>query len=400
MPTPVASYPSRHCPVCTDAKKTHLFRQTFATLSGGSLLDGFDLVVCQHCGAAYADNIPGQTDFDRYYAEMSKYEYAADVGIATPSDQARFREIVDFLQPHLLVSDRIIDIGCATGGLLAEFKLRGFTSLFGTDPSPSCARIARQLHGLRTQPVTIAQLETLQETFDLALLTGVLEHVREVDESLHRITSRLATTGLLYIEVPDASRYDQHFSAPYQLLSMEHINYFSPVSLVTLLARHGYEPVSVKRVLRQLSPQAIEPCVGGLFRRSDTPAPLLQPDQETRLALERYIAQSAAVENRLHARIDALVAAAVPLAVWGTGTHTLRLLATSRLSAANIVAFIDSNPNYQGKNLVGKPVLSPAAFAGNLADILISSQVAENTIYTTITDSLRWPNRVHRLYAS
>jgi hypothetical protein len=206
----------------------------------------------------------------------------------------------------------------------------------------------------------------------------------------------MTSEGMIYIEVPDASRYDEHFSAPYQLLSMEHVNYFSPTSLAALMARHGFTTLFVTRVLRHLSPQAVEPAVAGLFRREVPPSG--SRDDETGPALRRYLAQSAALEERVHRRIAELVDSRVPLAVWGTGTHTLRLLRTSRLPEANIVAFIDSNANYQGKNLAGRPVISPAEFAGNTAEILISSQVAEETILTTITTNLRLPNRVHRLY--
>ena len=79
--------------------------------------------------------------------------------------------------------------------------------------------------------------------------------------------------------------------------------------------------------------------------------------------MERYIQQSRALEAKIQAKIAALVDAAKPLAVWGTGTHTLRLLETSRLPQARIVAFIDSNVHYQGKTLAGVPIISTAALA-------------------------------------
>lgn len=394
-------HPPRPCPVCTAHAGTKLFRQTFASLSSGSLLEGFDLMLCEACGAAYADDLPAQSAFDHYYAAMSKYEYGAQSGRPSSSDLARFREITDLVQPHLTNGMRLLDVGCATGGLLAEFKARGFANVLGVDPSPSCARLAGELYDVPAEALTIAELHQLSGKADVLFLTGVLEHVRDVDASITHLASCLEADGLFYIEVPDATRYDQHFSAPYQLLSMEHINYFSPGTLTHLLARHGFAPVFVTRLIRHLSPQAIEPCMGGLFRRQAGPIlPPQEPDAELRPALSRYLALSGEVEKRLHTRIDALVDAAVPLAVWGTGTHTLRLLKTSRLAQANIVAFIDSNRNYQNKQLKGIPILAPESLAG-LPDveILISSQVAEAVIYETITSDLRLPNLAHRLYA-
>ena len=392
----------RPCPVCTHAAKRTLFRQNFGTLSQGSLLSGFDLAVCAACGAGYADGIPGQAEFDRYYAGMSKYEYTAQAGVPTESDRRRFQEVADLVAPHLSATGRLLDIGCATGGLLAEFKRRGFPNLEGVDPSPACARLTTQLHGIPARALTIAMLDQLGAPADAAFLTGVLEHVRDVDGSLDRVKGCLGENGLLYLEVPDATRYDHHFSAPFQLLSMEHVNYFSPVSLENLLARHGFRAVFIRRLIRYLSPQAVEPAIGALFRRETPPGPDAGPihhDDETGPALERYLHQSRTLEQQIQQRIAALARAGRPLAVWGAGTHTLRLLETSDLSRANIVAFIDSNVHYQGKTLAGHPVVAPSEFRDETAEILISSQPAEAEIFRTITTELRWPNAVHRLYA-
>ncbi len=391
----------RDCPVCFSPSKRLLFRQEFRQLSAGSLLDGFDLVACGDCGAGYADGIPAQESFDRYYAEMSKYEYSGRAGMPSESDQERFAGMAAMLAPHLHADSRLLDIGCATGGLLGAFRARGFTNLLGVDPSPVCARLAAELHGVPARCATLRTLDTLGERADVALLTGVLEHLRDLDGSLQQVKSCLGAGGSLYVEVPDASRYDRHFSAPFQLFSMEHINYFSPVSLGNLLARHGFAPVFSERKVNPLSAQAAEPTVAALYRLEDpgVGGPSRTPDTETAPALERYIAQSHTLEARVRQTVAALADAGRPLAVWGVGTHTLRLLETSRLPEARIVAFLDSNANYQGKTLAGVPVLAPAEFADREAEVLISTQTAENEIARAIAETLRWPNKVHRLYA-
>lgn len=392
--------PSRNCPVCSMSDKRLLFQQQFGTLSRGSLLTGFELVVCARCGAGYADDIPAQEAFNRYYAEMSKYEYLDRAGVQTQTDLHRFKEVADLVEPQINVRHRLLDIGCSTGGLLAEFKRRGFSNLLGIDPSPACAKLTEQLYGIRAIPLTISTLGQLGEKVDVAFLTGVLEHLRDVDTSIDIVKSCLNPNGFIYFEVPDATRYDRHFSAPFQLLSMEHVNYFSPVSLINLLARHGFSLVFCQRLIRHLSPKAIEPGIGALFRlkSEENGVSNLVHDAETEAALERYIEQSRALEKRLHERISAIAESNKKLAVWGVGTHTLRLLETSRLRYANIVIFIDSNANYQGKSLEGIPVIAPSAFTDKSADILISSQAAEDEIFHLIKEKLHWPNVVHRLY--
>lgn len=393
------SLSSRPCPVCNGQDAEVLFRQDFSAYSAGALMEHYDLALCRRCGAGYADGVPPQPVFDRYYAEMSKYEFNASAGAVDPTSAARYREVVDLLEPFVGRDSRIADVGCANGGLLGEFKRRGFEHVTGFDPAPASAQAAAHFYGVPVQTATIADLATVRERFDLIILTGVMEHVRDVDASLDLLIPLLNPGGLLYVEVPDASRYDRWFSAPYQFLSMEHVNFFAPRSLQNLLARRGLETVFVRRVTRYLSPRAVEPAAAGLFRRGDAlrPAPP-EHDEETAPALRRYLASSHALEERVLGTIRELVGSQVPLAVWGAGTHTLRLLKVSDLARANLVAFLDSNQRYQGKTLGGVPILAPEAFDRPDAAVLISSHAAEEEIKTRIERDLCWPNRIVRLY--
>ncbi len=68
--------------------------------------------------------------------------------------------------------------------------------------------------------------------------------------------------------------------------------------------------------------------------------------------------------------------------MWGTGTHALHLLATSRLADCNIVGFLDSNPHYAGRQLAGRTVMAPRAVAKLDAPILVTSAVSQTAIAT------------------
>jgi SAM-dependent methyltransferase len=395
------SNPTRCCPVCNCDENRLLFRQSFDKLSQGSLLDGYAIVVCSNCGAGFAEDIPDRVSFDLYYAQMSKYEHSERAEVHTKEELDRFREIADLVSPHLKDTSRILDVGCATGGLLAEFKRRGFSNLLGVDPSPTCAKLTGELLSIPAKVLTIAHLSELGEQVDVVFLTGVLEHLPDVDSSLHSIKSCLHKGAFLFIVVPDATCYDRHFSAPFQFFSMEHINYFSPRSLSNLMARHGFSEVFSQRSISHLSPQSVEPVICTLFRWNldDITFEFIH-DDETKSALERYIKQSQDLEKQIQEKIDELVDASKPLAVWGVGTHTLRLLTTSRLAQAQIISFIDSNVHYQGKTLSGVPVVSPTAFNDSNAEILISAPTGEQQISQTISQELRWTNRIHRLYTN
>lgn len=390
----------RSCPSCGHASKNTLFTQTFSGLSSGSLYESFDLVVCQACGLAYADGIPDQAAFDAYYENMSKYEYVHREGVQTDSDMQRFRSVVDMVGPHLTKQSSVLDVGCATGGLLAEFSRRGFKELRGIDPSLACVDAVKRLYGIQVSSGRIRDLPQLGERFDLVVLTGVLEHLEDLKGSMDFLKSVIDNEGMLYVELPDASRYHTVFSAPYQLISIEHVNYFSKTSLITFMARHGLAPVFVEEVLRPLSAKAMEPTLAGLFRRCQPEqVPALVRDETTEAKIQLYLGQSAELEKVIKAKIGALVDAGKPFYVWGVGTHTQRLLTTSRLGEGKIRAFVDSNVRYQGKTIHGVNIVAPSAIAEPELPILISSQTAEDDIARQITATLRLPNTVVKLYS-
>jgi len=363
-------------------------------------MKGYDVAVCTNCGAGYAGKIPAQSVFDAYYSAMSKYEHGERDGAVSAQDVDIFSKNADVLVPHLKISDSIADIGCATGALLAEFKRRGFKNVTGFDPSPACCATARRLYDIEVRPSTINGLASVTQKFDVVMMTGVLEHLCDVESSLRTLICMLKPGGRLFLAVPDASHYHKWFSAPYQFFSMEHVNFFAPLSLSNLLARHGLSTSFIRRFPRYLGPNAVEPVIMGLFRlEADFIAPDSLPfDAETGEGLRAYVESSRKLEEQIQAIVAGLAEARVPLVVWGAGTHTLRLLETSALATANIVAIVDSNRNYHGKCLNGIAIVAPSELHNPSATVLISSHVAEQEIKNHILNVLKWPNPIVCLY--
>jgi len=110
--------------------------------------------------------------------------------------------------------------------------------------------------------------------------------------------------------------------------------------------------------------------------------------------LERYLAKCGQEDLKLATAIEQLVSSREPVLVWGGGTLTRRLLATSRLAEANIVGFVDSNPGIQGHRLAGRDIFSPTQIAGRRETIVVCSKAFEREIIETIRTQLRLPNQV------
>jgi SAM-dependent methyltransferase len=370
----------------------------FASISEAVLLDHYDLVACRECGAAFADDIPDQTAFDRYYRDLSKYENQPRAGMASPADKERFRAAADVIAPHIPSrSSRILEIGCATGGLLAELRDRGYLNVTGVDPSPRCAQAARDIYRLKAFQGTLSDIPNHQDKYDFAILSGVLEHLRDAGPALSGVRGLLSPGGRVLVAVPDASLLNESRNAPFQAFSVEHLNYFSPRMLDNLAASWRLDLVSTSQVTIASSTTTSDPVLIEVFQRAQGCRPIVR-DAELEPALRRYVQAAGAVEERTNAFIAALADSQRPIIVWGTGAHTLRLLATSRLPQANIRFYVDSNPHYQGKQLNGVPIRAPRDVEGHPDPILVSSWLYQHEIDRQLRDDLKLPNERLFLY--
>lgn len=392
---------NRLCAVCKGNDKELLFQQRFAVISESSLLAGYDIVVCNSCGFCFADNLPDQAAFDVYYREMSKYEHQDRSGHPSEFEMRQFPALAQFIKIHISDTNaRILEIGCANGGLLNALKQLGYQNVLGIDPSPVCARNADQLYQIQvlTSALPYVNVDELG-LFDFIILVAVLEHIKDLDDTLKIIFDLLSPTGRLYIEVPDATKFCSSPDAPFQEFSVEHINFFSSTSLANLMEMHGFSEVFSSRTSYNQTDTHTGYAIRMVFQKESAnvkTAPTINLD--AKIGLKDYIEASQKVENRIHQTINELVDTQRPLIVWGVGTHTQRLLATSRLKDAKIIAFVDSNSNYQGKQLNGVPIVNPERLMEMDDSILVSSRIFQSEIVNQIRFVLKLENKIFTLY--
>ena len=298
---------SRPCPICDARKTRRLMHQSFEALPTG-LINGYDVVVCQACGMAYASGLPSSEQFDRYYAAMSKYEDATASYYSTPEDQARRAWIGDVVAD--LAADRsisILDVGCSTGELLATFKDRGYTDLEGIDPSPVCAELALRQHDILVRPGTVSDLNGVARCYDLITFSHVMEHLLDPLQALQDTRQALNDGGLVFIEVPDVEGFADCALAPYQEFSVEHINYFSRMSLTGLAAEAGFEPIMVRRRQVPWTSGSRAAYADAVFRKVSQTTPRVR-DSVSEPALVAYIARCERIEADVRKKIRDLAA--------------------------------------------------------------------------------------------
>lgn len=115
-------------------------------------------------------------------------------------------------------------------------KKDGYSDLFGIDPSPKCKEIVYRKFNLIIETSDIFSFKTAKK-YDFVILCNVQEHLRDVRQSINKITSLLSEKGYIFINVPDAENFYKNFDEPFGEFSTEHINFFSNFYLHQLMNR-------------------------------------------------------------------------------------------------------------------------------------------------------------------
>lgn len=391
----------RVCPICENVEVELLHTQKFVLPEGHPLSEGYDVVCCRECGFVYADTSVAQDEYDLFYAKYSKYEgnKTATGSGETPWDQKRFDETASFISSFL--SDRkasILDIGCANGGLLKSLKKLGYKNIFGVDPSPACVENVRR-SGIDVQIGSLSDPLNFG-LYDCILMSHVLEHVSNLRGVLSAIYLSLYPVHdkrrtYLYIEVPNAARYNDYVFAPFQDFNTEHINHFSKRCLENLMNLSGFTVISKGEKEIESSPGMPYPAIYSVSVINDQRQNQFSIAKDVELIsnISDYIAKSRTILAKIDNKIQQVLAKSNRLIVWGTGQLVMKLLAETSLAKADIVAFVDNNPINQGKMLKDTPIISPEKI-GNLphpilvTTLLHQKEIAEQINFLGLSNSI------------
>ena len=391
----------RPCPVCEGKRGDVLHHQRFAVSDNYPLPNEYDVVICASCGMVYADTPATQADYDRFYATCSIYEQpaGAQTGTTPPEDIARLEQTGALFANHIPSKEaRVLDVGCANGGLLQVLRRLGFPNLVGVDPSPACVENTRN-GGCQSYRGDFAHLPAGIGCFDAVILTSVLEHVLDIKSAIAALVSVCSANGRIFLEVPDAARYADYLHAPFQDINTEHVNHFNITSLRNLMAQFGFAAILEKPVLVTAASDLVFPGLeAGYERRSGH---IQQPwliDTAFRGQIERYINESGVMMQEIDQQLRSVLASSTEVIIWGTGQLTMKLLCDTALKDAKVVAFVDGNPVNVGKTLRGVPIIRPEQLENQRAPIILGTLLHTQGIRNRIT-SLGLTNPVVTLHA-
>lgn len=245
------------CPLC-------------ASLSGGIVVGekgrfGMPVrnIACERCALVYQSPRPPYAEMMRYYSgayreHYGQVRYPLGDGTSAHPGHPRYQEALErwhSAQAQQVLAlcpppqgGRVLEVGCRHGRTLCILRDLAGVEVFGIEPGPSDAEIARG-QGVSCFTGAIEEYDPGATRFEHIQLFHVLEHLYDPVAALLRLRDWLAPGGKLCVEVPNVK-------VPYGLLEENffqnaHLMNLSQNTLTALLHRAGY------RVLRAVDGAAL-----------------------------------------------------------------------------------------------------------------------------------------------
>lgn len=213
---------------------------------------GYRIARCSRCGLVYASpRAPSRDILARYNADYFWSEYLPAQGVAEgrydlATFDRRYEPILELLGKP--AGRRLLEVGSGAGFFLKAAERRGW-SVAGIELSPTACEFARERLGLDVRQQPADEMSFASDSFDVAVMFDVIEHVFDPRAVLEAVRSVLVPGGTLAILTPNYDAFSRLvLGADWAILSpLEHLYYFNERTLAGLLAETGFGAVRFHR---------------------------------------------------------------------------------------------------------------------------------------------------------
>jgi SAM-dependent methyltransferase len=170
-----------------------------------------------------------QKDFEKLYHDLEAKHWWF---------KSRREVVVQMAKPR--TEERILDIGCASGHLLADLVVQGMDKqqLFGIDVSPEAIEACHARGFEQTCIMDGANIDLPKGSFDLLIASDCLEHIRDDRQALANWFSLLKPGGRIVIFVPAfMALWSEHDEVNF------HFRRYTCTALRKKVAQAGFSPV-------------------------------------------------------------------------------------------------------------------------------------------------------------
>jgi len=350
-----------------------------------SIVDPTSIYLCHSCGFV-ANNKSSFEDYAKYYSEFNRHTTRSSQLIN--QDRHYYTENINVLKK---ISDS------SSYRVTSHLDVGPGDDLFGT--------VLSETFATKTASYDIGD-DLPEGKYDLITLFHTLEHWHNPKEQLKSFRDCLDEEGLIYISVPDISRYYSTYYGCYAAIDSEHINHFSAYSLQALLNGIGLKVIFWQHSDRKVSEDIYYPEIKILCThfsshtfKEDYVSPILRFDAKH---LWRYLHRSDQDFKALSSMVEQITstshASGSTTVLYGLGIHARRI---AKMHPNVLLA--DTSLFYKDQTLDGKTILGPWEVKELAADqqvsIIVCAVNSSRIVDYLISHLCIEPLSIHQLHA-
>ncbi|MDH5601814.1 MAG: class I SAM-dependent methyltransferase [Gammaproteobacteria bacterium] len=306
---------------------------------------------CGHVQSLEIDNIAGYYDHDYDILVTSEEEDQIYEVINGENIYRTEHQVETLLNKVTLPQDaKILDYGCAKSSTMNVLTTMGITFqpyLFDV----SDRYIPFWKNFLSEEHWAIYSIPNEWDNqFNAVTSFFSLEHMAQPQNALREIHRVLIPSGILYGIIPNV------FTNIADLIVVDHVNHFTPVSLDYMLRSQGFDVVEIDENAHKGALVFVAKKIPGHSIVAAMPTL-----SEINAAYKKICGISVYWKdaNGKVSTYEQAITGKKQIAIYGAGFYGTFIL-TSLAQPEKIAYIIDQNPFLQGKELNGKPIVSPA----------------------------------------
>lgn len=225
------------CPACNSNKRRAKFNK-----------NGIEYFDCLDCETFYVSPRPPLDVIHNFYRQSKNYEFWNNYIFPASEDKRREKifkprveKVIEFCKKYNLNNNSIIEIGSGFGTFCEEMKSRNyFNEVVAVEPTPSLAESCRK-RGIKTIELPVEKI-TVKNKYDVLVSFEVIEHLHSPSNFVNDIRKLLTDSGVVILSCPNGKGFEiEQLREKSSSVDHEHLNYFNPNSLKTLLEKSGFE---------------------------------------------------------------------------------------------------------------------------------------------------------------
>lgn len=365
----------RNCPICECEKKNYIKSIKLSIPKEYRLHNNYNIVSCNECGFCYVDTKSSKEDFEYYYKNFNTYALNYSDNLTIENNNEALKKV---MKRYINKNHKIINIGIGNGQFEKRLFSLGYSNIMGIDPSSESVKLLTDC-GIKAKVGSVYDdvSEELQGRFDAVFLKYTLEHLIDPKGALLQLTKYLKEDGIMVISVPDIGMVHNNTTKILNNFNLEHINYFSRISLKILLFKVGFGESSTYTITNTYNNQE-EYMIMSVFKRDKQKKERYIKDEITEKSIKTYLTFE---ENSVSKEIiEELIKEKEEIIVWGIGAYTMSLLANDNLGKCNIISYIDNNPLKQNTMFNNRKVTLPSKEILEGKTVLVCSVLYANDI--------------------